>query len=361
MMTIRKAVLFLPLLLPGIVHADAMLEAQALIAKHREIPEFVPLGEPFDARACMADKKVFSIPVTMTVPFVVALQDAMSRAAADVGFEYTVLATQGGMDSYIQGVERAVSQGYDLIDLTGGLNPIVIGPQLMQAKAAGLTVTTTHLYDDTQEQAAFVDASAKVPFSSVGEVLAAWAYVQTDGAPNVLIIGSDDVLPTLPFVESIQTKLLEYCPECAQQYLNVPLAEWGTRIQSGVQSALLSNPDINYILPIYDSMSQFVTPALRIAGADVPIASFNGTPFVLDMVREGTVEMVIGESLGWAGYAAIDVQMRQLCGLNVPDELGVPLVIFDSSNVETTGIPANFDDGYGDAHIAGFRALWMLE
>jgi ribose transport system substrate-binding protein len=353
--------LLMPLIMPQIAQADAMSDAQDLIAAHRIIPDFAAQGEPFDAKACMADKKVFSIPVTMTIPFTVALEDAMARAAADVGFEYTVWETQGGMDSYIQGVDQAITQGYDLIDLTGGLNPVVIGPQLMQAKAAGAMITTTHLYDDTQEQADFVDASAKVPFSAVGEILAAWAYVQTTGAPNVLIIGSDDILPSLPYVESIQAKLSEYCPDCEQQYLNVPLAEWGTRIQSGVQSALRANPDINYILPIYDSMSQFVTPALRIAGADVPIASFNGTPFVLDMVREGTVEMDIGESLGWAGYAAVDAQMRQLCGLEVPTDLGIPLVIFDKDNVETTGIPANFDNGYGDAHIEGFRKLWMLD
>ncbi|MBQ2263554.1 MAG: substrate-binding domain-containing protein [Loktanella sp.] len=360
-MKFRATYLLLPFLIPAVAQADAMDDALALIEKHREIPAFVPQGDPFDARTCMADKSVFSIPVTMTIPFAVALEDAMSRAAADVGFRYTVWETQGGMDSYIQGVDQAVSQGYDLVDLAGGLNPVVIGPQLMQAREAGLTVTTTHLYDETQEQADIVDASAKVPFSTVGDILAAWAFVQTDGAPNVLIIGSDDVLPTTPFVESIQASLTEYCPDCAQQYLNVPLAEWGTRIQSGVQSAMLSNPDINFIIPIYDSMSQFVTPALRIAGADVPIASFNGTPFVLDMVREDTVQMVIGESLGWAGYAAVDVQMRQLCGLPVPDDLGIPLVIFDESNIETVGVPANFDDGYGDAHIAGFRELWMLD
>ncbi|KJZ18522.1 sugar ABC transporter substrate-binding protein [Loktanella sp. S4079] len=360
-MTFRNSLWLIPMILPGAVHADAMADAQALIATHTEIPVFVPPGEPFDARSCMADKSVFSIPVSMTIPFAVALEDGMARAAAEVGFEYTVWETQGGMDSYIQGVDHAVTQGYDLIDLAGGINPVWIGPQLLQAKESGAVITTTHLYDETQEQADFVDASARVPFSSVGEILAAWAYVETEGAPNVLIIGSDDVLPTGPFVESIQDQLSTYCPECEQQYLNVPLAEWGTRIQSGVQSALLANPDINYILPIYDSMSQFVTPALRIAGVEVPIASFNGTPFVLDMVREGTVKMDIGESLGWAGYAAVDAQMRQLCGLEVPEDLGIPLLIFDSANVETAGIPANFDDGYGDAHIAGYRALWMLD
>jgi ribose transport system substrate-binding protein len=360
-MTLPRLLLATALLSPGLASADAMDDARALIETHRQIPVFQAMGDPFDARACMADKRIFSVPVTMNIPFMVALSDAMARAADEVGFEFTLWENQGGSDAWIQGVNQAVSQNYDLVDVAGGLNPAVIAPQLMEARNAGLKVTTTHLYDDTQEQEAYVDASAKVPFSDVGRLLAAWAYVQTDGAPNVLIVGSDDVLPSIPFVQAIQSQLEEYCPDCQHQYLNVPLAEWATRITPGVQSALLSNPDINYILPIYDSMTQFVTPALRIAGADVPMASFNGTPFVLDMVREGTVQMNVGESLGWAGYAAIDAQMRLLCGLEVPESLGIPLLIFDETNIETAGIPADFDSGYGDAHIDGFRALWMLD
>lgn len=335
--------------------------AQAILDAHRALPTFTPPGEAFDARSCMAGRRVFSIPVTMTVPFVVELQRAMQRAAAEVGFEYTVWENQGAGDIWIQGVNQAIAQGYDLLDLNGGLNPEWLGPQLAEARAAGLAITTTHLYDDTQDQFAGVDASAKVPFSRAGEILAAWAYIQTAGAPNVVIVGSDDVLPTTPFVQSIQRTLTELCPDCPQVYLNVPLSEWGTRIQPSVQSALLADPNVNFILPIYDSMSQFVVPALRITGSDARIASFNGTPFVLDMVREGTVDMNIGESLGWAGYASVDVMMRQLCGLPTPASLNIPLLIFDADNIETVGVPADFDSGYGDAHLTGFRSLWMLE
>lgn len=342
--------------------AHAMDIANGILDAHRAIPTFVPPGEPFDARACMADKKVMSIPVTMTVPFVEALQDAMGRAAEEVGFEYSVWENQGSFDAWVQGVNQAVAQDYDLVDVAGGLNPELLGPQLAEAKAAGLMVTTTHLYDESQDPFAGTDGSANIPYTRAGEILAAWAYVETEGAPNVLIIGSDDVLPTGPFVAAMQDQLSALCPDCGQEYVNVPLAEWGTKIQSSVQSAILADPTINYILPIYDSMSQFVIPGLRIAGApDIPIASFNGTPFVLDLVREGNVKMVVGESLGWAGYASVDVQMRTLCGLETPTSLNIPLLIFDETNIETAGVPANFDSGYGDAHLAGFRALWMLE
>lgn len=351
-------------LAPLAAHADeaAMAAAKAILDAHRAMPTFTPPGEPFDAKACMAGKSVLSVPVTMTVPFVEALEAAMTRAAGEVGFTYTLWENQGSLDAWIQGVAQAVAQKADLVDLAGGLNPELLGPQLAEAKAAGLKVTTTHLYDESQPAMEGIDGSAKIDYRAAGDILAAWAYTETEGAPNVLIIGSDDVLPTKPFVEEIQAKLKEFCPECKQTYVNVPLADWGTKIQSETQSAILADPSINYILPIYDSMSQFVIPGLQIAGApDVPIASFNGTPFVLDMLRDGKVKMDIGESLGWAGYAAVDVQMRTLCGLPAPESLNIPLLIFDKDNIATVSTPADFDSGYGDAHLAGFRKLWKLE
>ncbi|MCM2293886.1 substrate-binding domain-containing protein [Allorhizobium sp. BGMRC 0089] len=343
--------------------ADPMDEARAIIEKHRAMPVFTPPGEAFDAKSCMAKKKVMSIPISMTIPFDVELEKAMAAAAKEVGFTYTTWDNQLKIDQWVQGISQAMSQKYDAIDLAGGLNPAVLGPQLGEARAAGLKISTSHFYDVTQTSAKSVDYSGKVDFTDAGELLAAWAYVQTKGKPNVLIIGSSDVLPSIPFVKSIQQTLTKLCPTCKQKHLDVPVSEWATKIQSGTQSALLSDPSINYILPIYDSMSQFVVPALRITGSEgaVKIASFNGTPFVLDMVREGQVDMDIGESLGWAGYAAIDNIMRMVCGKPEVAKLNVPLLVFDKSNIKTAGVPANFTDGYGNAYQDGFRKLWMLK
>ena len=83
------------------------------------------------------------------------------------------------------------------------------------------------------------------------------------------------------------------------------MTEWGTKIQPGVQAALQANPEINVVIPIYDSMSQFVVPAIRLAGktGQVKVGTFNGTPFVLDYIQSGEVDMDIGESLDWIAYA----------------------------------------------------------
>ena len=97
----------------------------------------------------------------------------------------------------------------------------------------------------------------------------------------------------------------------------MPIVDWATRIQPTVQGKLQADADLNYVIPIYDSMSTFVTPAIAIAGKrdSVKVATFNGTPFVLDLIRDGTVEMDIGENLDWIAHAMLDAEMRLLCGL----------------------------------------------
>ena len=109
-------------------------------------------------------------------------------------------------------------------------------------------------------------------------------------------------------------------------------------------------------------MSGFVVPALSLSNReDVRIASYNGTPFVLDLLRDGDqMEMDVGESLAWVGYASIDGTMRMLCDAGEVTKLNTPLYIFDDSNVETAGVPATYG-GYGDGHISGFRKLWGLD
>ncbi len=342
---------------------EANLEAaRALIEEARALPAFEAPGEAFDARACAADKKLYVIPLTSENPFNVEIGKAQQEAAEAVGLEITVSDNQLNVDQWVQAVQTAISEGYDAIDIMGGVPPEAMGPQLAEARAAGIKVVATHLYDVTQTKSELIDGNFAMNYSRAGEIMAAWAMDKTEGAVNAVIIGSDEILPTGPFVQAIQNYLDENAPGSKHRYINVPVTEWGSQIQPEVQSALVADPEINYILPIYDSMSAFVIPALTLSNReDVRIASYNGTPFTLDFLRDGDLmEMNVGESLNWVGWASIDGTLRVLCDAGEVTELNTPLYIFDDENVETAGVPATYE-GYGDAYVEGFRTLWGVE
>ncbi len=345
---------------PALADLDA---AKALVAEYSAAPTFTAPGEAFDAAACMADKSMFVIPLTNANPFNAAISQGMVDAAALVGFDLRAWETQMDPTQWIQGISTAVAEEYDLIDLQGGLPPEFLIPQITEAQDAGLLVTATHNWDaTTQPTPDFMDGAANTDYVTVGQIIAAWAMVQTDGKVNALVLGPDEITPTAPLRDAIVGYLTDNCPDCTTTYINIPVNDWATQGQSATQNALLADPTINYVLPVYDSMSQFIVPAIQIAGSTAKVVSYNGTPFVLDMMRDGDiVEMNVGESLGWVGMAGVDANMRLLCGLEPVDQLNTPAFIFSDANVATAGTPATFNDGYGDVHIAGFKALWGIE
>ena len=338
--------------------------AEALVEAHTKLPTFTPPGPPFDAAKCMKGKKILTMPVSSANPFTKNIALAMIATAKQIGFQVTEWENQARPTQWVQGMDFAINNKFDAVDLLGGVNPAVLGPQIAAAHKAGIEIFTSHLYDTIQKPDPSVDLSLAIPYHEVGALLAAWVTVKTQGHVNAVIVGSDEIIPTAPFVQGIKDTLAKLCgPGCKTVYVNAPVPEWSTKIQPSVQSALIADPTINYVIPIYDSMSQFVIPAITITGkkASVKIATFNGTPFVIDEIQKGNVEMDVGESLGWIARSILDGYMRKMCGLPTYTQMYVPFYIFDKSNAANAGKPADYDRGYGDQHVAGYDKLWELK
>ena len=112
---------------------------------------------------------------------------------------------------WVQGMEFAINNKFDAIDMLGGVNPAVLGPQIAEAHKAGVKIFTSHLYDTIQTPDPSVDQSMAVPYHKVGELLADWVTVKTNGKVNAVIVGSDEIVPTAPFVKGITDTLAKVC------------------------------------------------------------------------------------------------------------------------------------------------------
>jgi ribose transport system substrate-binding protein len=343
---------------------DGVARAQSVIDGYRRKPVFTAPGPAFDARACAAGKKMLSMPNSSANPFLKGIIRQEISAGRELGLAVTEWENQGQPSQWVQGMNFAVQGRFAIVDLISGVNPRLIEPQIKAAADAGVKTMASHFYDPSQPVDPVLAASLAVDFNRIGRILADWAITRTGGKANIVIVKDDDVPPTGPLLAGIADELAANCPDCKiVQQINVGVTEWGTRIQPSVQSALIANPGVNFVIPIYDSMSQFVVPAIRLTGksAAVKIATFNGTPFVLDYVQAGAVDMDIGESLDWIARATVDGYLRVLCGLAAPAGIGVPFYIFDSHNAKEAGTPATFDQGYGSDYVSGYRRLWGLQ
>lgn len=347
---------------------DAQQTAQDSVDEAKEIPEFTLEADSVDLDK-VKGKKIFNIPVSSAIPYIAAVDDQMIEIAKDTGVEWTQFENQGTPTEWAQGIEQGINQGADLINLDAGIDPSLVIPQMKQAEKAGIPVQVSHLYQDgTGPDPSYADLVASyvtVPFAKSGELSVDYAVSQDGCEVDVLIINAAEVPPSDGIVEAMQSRLTELCPDAKSKVINVPVVDWGTKIQPEVQSALQANPNLNWILPIYDSMSLPAEAGVKAAqkGDDVRIASYNGTPDVLKLIQDGDIMAAEqGENVNWLGYANMDQMFRTLgAGPIIEDgNVQTPLRTFDDSNIDEVGTPPQADKGYGDAYVSGYEEIWGI-
>jgi ribose transport system substrate-binding protein len=333
--------------------------AEGQLAQYEKDPAFTAPGPAFNA-AKARGKSVWFIPNTSTIPFTLAVQKAFSAIAAKVGLKLTVWPSTGTQTSWVQGMDQAIAQHAGLVVLAPP--PQLVGPQIAQLKAHGIPVVVPHEYDPTMTLPSNVAAFEFAPFLQAARLMADQAIAGTGGKADTLVVETNDSPPSAPMAAAITAEFKSHCPGCTETDVNVVSTDWSTKLQSQVQNSLLSNPKINYIIVIFDSATEFVTPAVAEAGktGKIGIATFNNTPFVLTNVQKGGVSMDVGESINWIGYATMDQVLRILSGVAPLTNESAALRVFVKQNSAVLGNPADNEKGYSDDYVTGYEKLWGL-
>lgn len=336
-------------------------DCESTLKKAGEPLKFKVPGSPIDTSS-LKGKSVTFVSLSQAVPTIAEAANQTVAAGKKVGISVSIWDGKGEVTRMQQGIESAVTKGDDAIILLGIPTALTEGA-LKKAAAAHIPVIS-ELNNEPEEgapgQGAGEDIAATTApsYVEVGSWLACKAIVETEGAANVVIFGAEELQPSAKEVEGIESKL-EECSGCSFTSNNTPTSEWETKLPGLAQSTIRSNPEVNYMLPLYDGMGIFVTAGVRQAGAagKVKVASFNGTPPGLKLVQEGEIMTADpGQSSGWLAYGGLDQAMRAMLG-EKPANPKIPLRYFDTEN--TKGV--NVEDEaelYGNEYEAGFEKLW---
>lgn len=339
--------------------AAGVAAATAFVNKYSGVPGFSAPGPAFHASK-LAGKKLFSIPASSSVPFVNTTDQDMGALAKKIGIDYIDYPNQQQQSQWVQGMDQAISDKVNAIDLLAGIPPESLAPQIAQAKAAGIPVLDTNERDKSQAIDPNVTAYTFAPFKLSGELMGAWAVEQEKGKANVLIVTSNADISSAAVQAGITQEMHATCPHCTILTTNVNPTDWATQLQSTVQGELAGHPNINYILPVFDSMALFITPAIQGANdtGKVFVASENGTPSVMDLIETGNIlTMDVGEDLEDVAAAGLDQAMRIMAGMKAGNEV-INVRVFDKSNISQAGNPVQGTEGYGNAYATGFAKLW---
>lgn len=340
-------------------------ELQAKIDKYKQLPEMPPHGDAFDAKQ-IAGKKIMTIPSSSALEFCHEVDMELGKVADKYGVQAVEYQNQGQPNQWVAGMNAAQTSGADIVNIACGTDPAVLNPQIAQLKSDGIPVVAAHNYDPTKpknELAPNLAGIVNAQYKTVGELQADWVILQTKGRANVLAIddiGSDIATPEL--VAGIKQEFEKYCPDtCKVRHVSVPIPNWSTAISPLVAAEVSRNPDLNYVIPVYDDMVKYVIAPLTSAAATdrVKIATFNASPSVIKMIQEGdVVTFDVGEDAPGLARAIFDQDARVLAGLSPSKQSYAALRIFDKTNADEAGSPPKFTEGYGDAASKGYEELW---
>ncbi|MGC1358117.1 MAG: hypothetical protein WA851_20410, partial [Xanthobacteraceae bacterium] len=103
--------------------SDGLAKAKQKLAVYTQKPVFKAPGEAFDAKACANGKKQLSIPNSSTNPFLKGIIDREKKAGAEIGLQVKEWENQGQPSQWVQGMEFAIRDKYDIVDLISGIDP----------------------------------------------------------------------------------------------------------------------------------------------------------------------------------------------------------------------------------------------
>ena len=337
-------------------------ELDAKLNAAMELPHFTPPGPVIDP-APLKGKQIFTIPVSTAIPFCSVVDQQMGTFATKAGLQFQAWQSNAQLAQWAQGFTTAQENNAALVNVACGLDPATVAPQVAQTLAAHIPVVAGHTYAPGQPQLAGLSGIVYGAYIPAEKLVADWIMRQTNGAADVLVITSPGTANS-PFIQkALEAEFAQYRPACKARYIGVNTPDWATKIGPQVQSAILADPSLNYMLPIYDGMVQFTVPSIVATGSTdrVKVASFNATPAVLDMIRtSNVVTFDIGEDTTWLAGAIIDQDMRVLLGKPLIENYAAGLRAFTKANVADAGVPAKFATGYGESAADGYATLWGL-
>jgi ribose transport system substrate-binding protein len=323
-------------------------EAQRLLATDEaKLSDWPAPGPAFDAKGA-SGKLIWYISGDESSEFEHHLVQGMTEASAVVGAKYTAVDGKGQVSEYARAVEEGIAQHAGVIIL-GGVQPAAIGPQLADAKAAGIPVIAGHLMNPgeptPQPNDAVVAFASHCP-ACQGRQLAHFMVADSGGNANAVIFTVTAFGPVIAGeVKNIEQESSRLCPQCKTKTVDVLVTQLND-VGSLASSQLRQDPTINYLIPAYDQLALFMVPAVHQLGLQdkVKVLSTNATPGALKFVAQHDVLAAdAGEPDVWQGWGFADQAFRVLTGTAPVDDIKTPYRLFDWNNVGSLDLNATDD------------------
>lgn len=348
--------------------SSGVSQAQQLVASSQRPSTWTAPGPKIDVTS-LAGKSVYLITnganqFTETVG--AGLVSAGKKANVTVVPDYTT----GGLASADQGFATAIAQHMSAIVVMSFLSSALSAP-IQQAVKAGIPVIEIGEHDpgplSAPEQAAGVFQDVSPSYSDAGSLMADYVIADSGGHADVLLLNSPDVGDANVETAAFQAQLAKLCPACKVKVDGIPQIDRTSQLPPAVTSAISADPNLNYIVPVFDTMYPYFSSALTAsAGASrISLVGFDASGAEMTLLQKHAQGWVAdgGYDDTWLGWASMDEAFRAMLHQPATENEDIPLRFFTAATTQgmnfAPGSPV--DPWFGNpAYQSGFMALWSL-
>jgi ABC-type sugar transport system substrate-binding protein len=347
--------------------SSGVAQAKQLVSQEEQPPKFTGPTSKVDL-AKAKGKTVYYVSLTEEIPALHEWGVILAQQLKAAGVTTQKCDAKGSPDGITTCLQQALAAKPAMI-VAQALDTKFIASYIARAKAQGIKFVTAQTGTPGIPTVPGDDAEVTFDYPQVGRILADWFVADsgcTKGGPQIITTTSSRQ-PSLAEVGGIQSEIKRLCPTLSVPGVqNVLIPDWPTKLSTTTRSLLTANPNLNYILPLYDGMTIYMVPAINgilAAKSRVKVASFNATPVVIqnELAKQSPLAADIGGPNQWYGVALADQVLRVLAGQPPVANENVPLRLFTRDNVGTIDPKKDESTWYGSANpICEYHKLWGL-
>jgi ribose transport system substrate-binding protein len=336
------------------------------LSSYSEPQELDYAGQPFDVSSVQG-KTVWWVTQYSGNPFLATVGKNFKAAMDAVGVKVTECDGKGNPVDASNCLDQAVAQGAAAVQMDGP-EPTTYANSLPAAAAAGIPVLAGSGVDASTPLIEGQTGVSSQPFGLTGELAADWVIKDSGGKANVLFLTTPDVIGSTTEEEAFSKELEANCPDCKVTVKGVTLANWASDLGPTTSAELVKDPNLNYVVPTFDPMTQFVNPAIQQTGksSSVKVVSVNGNlAFMQDMASGNSLtKALVGIDLNALGYIEADQMLRAMTGNQPLEKAYAPVRVFDEASVgdlDLTEQAANDGSWYAGTGSTSdlFAGLWQ--
>jgi ribose transport system substrate-binding protein len=303
-------------------------------AARKEVTSYPAPGPAFNASS-LRGKTVYYVPITLKSESFQIVSQSLTAALKTVGVK--VESCDGGANPSTAAACFNQALGQHAAGVIADAIPYGLAASSFDAlKGAGIPVLIVNQLRPSGP--ADNDKLAYMPGNAVQmlDLSADWIAADSGGQANILAQEFTDSPNTVAYLEGNAFPTLKSgCPECTLTVNKVSSANFGL-IPSSTSSALLKNPDINYLWTEFDTILQPTMAGAQQAGASSKVkgVSADGLLGGLQLLKQQNYLYAdVATDYNYQAWANADMIMRMALKLPLPTLVPIPLRVFDRTNI----------------------------